>query len=78
MLPRWNRDAALALIERHRVTCWAAPPTMLLDFFSNPALERRAVAQPEALTGGGAAMPEALAATMRERFGIALPARATA
>ena len=38
MLPRWNRDAALALIERHRVTCWAAPPAMLLDFFANPAL----------------------------------------
>ena len=41
LLPRWNRDAALALIERHRVTCWAAPPTMLLDFFANPASSPR-------------------------------------
>ncbi|HUG21013.1 AMP-binding protein [Piscinibacter sp.] len=71
LLPRWNRDAALALIERHRVTCWAAPPTMLLDFFSNPALVPDAVRSLKLVTGGSAPMPEALAATMRERFGIA-------
>jgi fatty-acyl-CoA synthase len=71
LLPRWNRDAALALIERHRVTCWAAPPTMLLDFFSNPALMSDAVRSLKLVTGGSAPMPETLAATMRERFGIA-------
>jgi fatty-acyl-CoA synthase len=71
LLPRWNREAALALIERHRVTCWAAPPTMLLDFFSNPALAPDAVRSLRLVTGGSAPMPEALAATMRERFGIA-------
>jgi fatty-acyl-CoA synthase len=70
LLPRWNRDAALALIERHRVTCWAAPPTMLLDFFSNPALVPDAVRSLKLVTGGSAPMPEALAATMHERFGI--------
>jgi fatty-acyl-CoA synthase len=71
LLPRWNRDAALALIERHRVTCWAAPPTMLLDFFSNPGLVPDAVRSLRLVTGGSAPMPEALATTMRERFGIA-------
>jgi fatty-acyl-CoA synthase len=70
MLPRWNRDAALALIERHRVTCWAAPPTMLLDFFSNPALTPQAVASLRLVNGGSATMPAALEETMRERFGI--------
>jgi fatty-acyl-CoA synthase len=71
LLPRWNRDAALALIERHRVTCWAAPPTMLLDFFSNPSVVPDAVRSLRLVTGGSAPMPEALATTMRERFGIA-------
>jgi fatty-acyl-CoA synthase len=70
LLPRWNRDAALALVERHRVTCWAAPPTMLLDFFSNPALEPDAVRSLKLVTGGSAPMPEVLATAMRERFGI--------
>jgi fatty-acyl-CoA synthase len=71
LLPRWNRDAALALIQRHRVTCWAAPPTMLLDFFAHPALAPDAVRSLKLVTGGSAPMPEALAETMRERFGIA-------
>jgi len=71
LLPRWNRDAALALIARYRVTCWAAPPTMLLDFFSNPALTPEAVVSLELVNGGSAPMPEALEATMRTRFGVA-------
>lgn len=71
LLPRWDRAAALALIERHRVSCWAAPPTMLLDFFGNPALEPAAVRSLRLVTGGSAPMPAVLAATMRERFGIA-------
>ena len=70
LLPRWNRDAALALIERHRVTCWAAPPTMLLDFFSNPALEPEQVRSLRLVHGGSAPMPEALETTMRTRFGV--------
>ncbi|MCW5657611.1 MAG: AMP-binding protein [Burkholderiaceae bacterium] len=70
LLPRWNRDAALSLIEQHRVTCWAAPPTMLLDFFSNPALTPPAVASLRLVNGGSAPMPAALEQTMRERFGI--------
>ena len=70
LLPRWSRDAALGLIERHRVTCWTAPPTMLLDFFSNPALTPEAVRSLRLVTGGSSPMPANLAATMRERYGI--------
>lgn len=71
LLPRWNRDAALALIARHRVTCWAAPPAMLQEFFANPAVTPEAVRSLRLVTGGSSPMPAALAATMRERFGIA-------
>jgi acyl-CoA synthetase (AMP-forming)/AMP-acid ligase II len=70
LLPRWNRDAALALIERHRVTCWAAPPAMLLDFFANPAVTPDRVASLRLVTGGSSPMPAALEAAMRERYGI--------
>jgi fatty-acyl-CoA synthase len=70
MLPRWDRDAALALIERHRVTSWAAPPAMLIDFFANPAVTPAKVASLALVHGGSAAMPHAVAEAMKTRFGI--------
>ncbi len=71
MLPRWDREAALALIERYRVTCWAAPPAMLLDFFANPAADRADLSSLRLVHGGSAPMPDALAQRMHERWGIA-------
>jgi fatty-acyl-CoA synthase len=68
MLPRWDREAALALIQRHRVTCWAAPPAMLVDFFSNPAAETADLSSLHLVNGGGAAMPASLAERMRARW----------
>jgi fatty-acyl-CoA synthase len=70
MLPRWDRDAALALIERHRVTSWAAPPAMLIDFFANPAVTPEKVKSLALVHGGSAAMPHAVAEEMKTRFGI--------
>ncbi|WP_280153955.1 long-chain-fatty-acid--CoA ligase [Piscinibacter sp. XHJ-5] len=70
MLPRWDRAAALALIERHRVTSWAAPPAMLIDFFANPAVTPEKVRSMVLVHGGSAAMPHAVAEAMQSRFGI--------
>lgn len=70
MLPRWDRDAALALIERHRVTSWAAPPAMLIDFFANPAVTPEKVRSLALVHGGSSAMPQAVAEAMKARFGI--------
>ena len=71
MLPRWDRDAALALIERYRVTSWAAPPAMLIDFFGNPAVTPEKVRSLALVHGGSAAMPHSVAEAMQTRFGIA-------
>jgi len=70
MLPRWDRDAALALIERHRVTSWAAPPAMLIDFFANPAVTPEKIRSLTLVNGGSAPMPHAVAEAMQTRFGI--------
>jgi fatty-acyl-CoA synthase len=70
MLPRWDREAALSLIERHRVTVWGAPPPMLVDFFANPRVAEADIGSLRALFGGGAAMPDAVAALLRERYGL--------
>jgi len=70
MLPRWDRDAALALIERHKVTSWAAPPAMLIDFFANPAVTPEKIRSLTLVNGGSAPMPHAVADAMKTRFGI--------
>jgi len=70
MLPRWDRDAALTLIERHRVTSWAAPPAMLIDFFANPAVTPEKIRSLTLVNGGSAPMPHAVAEAMQTRFGI--------
>lgn len=70
MLPRWHPAAAARLIERHRVSVWAAPPAMLIDFFAQPEVLNRDLGSLSLLMGGGAAMPEAVASMLQERFGI--------
>lgn len=70
MLPRWNPALAARLIERHRVTAWTAPPAMILDFFSDPEVAQRDISSLTLLSGGAAAMPEAVATMMQQRHGI--------
>jgi fatty-acyl-CoA synthase len=61
ILPRWNRDTAAALIQRHRVTRFAAVPTMVVDLLMSPDLPRYDFSSLQGIGGGGAAMPEAVA-----------------
>jgi len=70
MLPRWDRDCAGLLIERAKVTNWSAITTMLVDFLSNPQLERYDLSSLRVLGGGGAAMPEAVARRLEEVIGL--------
>ena len=70
MMPRWNAPVAAKLIERHRVTAWSAPPAMVLDLFSHPDTQQRDLSSLVLLSGGGAAMPEAVAAMLQERYGL--------
>ena len=70
MMPRWNATQAVRLIERHRVTAWTAPPAMVIDFFAQPEALQRDLSSLCLLSGGGAAMPEAVASMLAERFGL--------
>jgi fatty-acyl-CoA synthase len=71
MMPRWNAALAARLIERHRVTVWTAPPAMVLDLFSHPDTQQRDLSSLALLSGGGAAMPEAVSAMLAQRYGLA-------
>lgn len=70
VLPRWDREAAGRLMARHRVSVWAAPPAMVVDFFAQPGIEKLDLSSLAQLCGGGAPMPEAVAGMLASRYGI--------
>jgi len=61
MLPRWDRSAAAECVQRYRVASWTAVPTMIQDFFANPDIAKYDLSSIRRLSGGGAAMPAAVA-----------------
>jgi fatty-acyl-CoA synthase len=70
MMPRWDAALAVELVERYRVTAWAAPPSMVIDFYAQPSAKVRDLSSLTVLSGGGATMPEAVAKMLSEKFGI--------
>jgi fatty-acyl-CoA synthase len=66
LLPRWDRDTAARCVERYKITSWTAVPTMIQDFYLNPNLHQYDVSSIRRLSGGGAAMPAAVARRLAE------------
>jgi fatty-acyl-CoA synthase len=61
LLPRWDREVAAQCVERYKVASWTAIPTMIQDFFLNPNIDKYDLSSIQRLSGGGAAMPAAVA-----------------
>jgi fatty-acyl-CoA synthase len=70
LMTRWDRDTAAELIQRCRVTGVSGITTMIVDFLANPHLGKYDLSSLVRIGGGGAAMPEALAAKLQERLGL--------
>ena len=70
VLPRWDAVVAARLIERFKVTNWTNVPTMVVDLLSNPEAARHDLSSLKHIAGGGSAMPESIAATLKERYGL--------
>jgi fatty-acyl-CoA synthase len=70
MMPRWERELAGRLISRHRVTHWTNIPTMIIDMFGSPNIDQFDLTSLRYLSGGGAAMPFAVAERLQTQFGI--------
>ncbi|MBM3396885.1 MAG: AMP-binding protein, partial [Betaproteobacteria bacterium] len=70
LMTRWDRDTAARLIERYRVVSWTNITTMAVDFLAHPDLERFDLSSLRAIGGGGAAMPEAVAAKLKSVLGL--------
>jgi fatty-acyl-CoA synthase len=61
LMCRWDRDVAAELIQRYRVMGWTAISTMVIDFLANPKLGDYDLSSVQRISGGGAAMPAAVA-----------------
>lgn len=67
LLPRWDRQVAAQCVERYRIAGWTGVPAMVQDFLANPELSRYDLSSIRRLSGGGAAMPAAVAERLQQR-----------
>ena len=70
VMTRWDREAALRLIREEGVTSWINIPTMVIDLLGSPNATAEALAGLRQIGGGGAAMPEAVAARLKSLTGL--------
>ncbi|HEX6634462.1 MAG TPA: long-chain fatty acid--CoA ligase [Usitatibacter sp.] len=70
LLPRWDREVAAELIRRHRVQAWSLIPTMVVDLLASPNAASFDLSSLQRMTGGGAAMPEAVATRLQRTCGV--------
>lgn len=70
LLPRWDRDAAAACVQKHRITSMALITAMVIDFMANPRLAEYDLSSLRRVAGGGAAMPKAVALALEKMLGM--------
>ena len=70
VLARWDREVALRCIERHKINALSMIAAMVVDFLAHPQLETFDLSSVQRINGGGAAMPEAVAARLNDLLGL--------
>ncbi|WP_188608117.1 AMP-binding protein [Chelatococcus reniformis] len=70
IMARWDAAAAVELFSRYRPTFFNAPPTMVIDLLAQPSFTDRALDSVKVVSGGGTAMPVAVAEQLERRFGL--------
>ena len=70
LLPRWDRELAGRLISKYKVTHWTCIPTMIIDLFGSPNYRAFDLTSLVYLSGGGAAMPQAVAQRLQDEFNL--------
>ncbi|MBM7652934.1 long-chain fatty acid--CoA ligase [Neobacillus cucumis] len=70
ILTRWNRDVAVELIKNVGCTHWVTIATMIVDFLANPHLKKEDIASLTFISGGGAALPEAVGEKLYQLTGL--------
>ena len=70
IMPRWDRELAGRLISRWRVTVWTNIPTMVIDLLASPNFAQFDLSSLRTISGGGAAMPQAVAQRLFDVYGL--------
>lgn len=70
IMPRWDRDMAGAMISKYKVTSWTMIPTMIIDLLASPNVASYDLTSLVFISGGGAAMPQAVAEKLYQQFGL--------
>ena len=70
IMTRWNRDSAVEMIKNQQCTHWVAIATMIVDFLANPHLKKEDFASLQSISGGGAALPEAVGEKLYQLTGL--------
>ena len=70
LMPRWDRELAGRLISARRISHWVCIPTMVIDLFGSPNYKSFDLSSLRSMSGGGAAMPQAVAQRLLDEFGL--------
>lgn len=70
LMTRWDRDLAAKLIAQHKVTMFRSITTMVIDILNAPDFDTYDLSTLTSMGGGGAAMPKAIAAKLKDRIGL--------
>jgi fatty-acyl-CoA synthase len=70
LMPRWERELAGRLISRWQVTAWTNIPTMVIDLLASPNFASFDLSSLKSISGGGAAMPQAVAQRLFDVYGL--------
>jgi fatty-acyl-CoA synthase len=70
VMPRWDRELAARLIASERVTHWTCIPTMVIDLLASPNASGFDLSSLKFVSGGGAAMPQAIAERLERDYGL--------
>jgi cyclohexanecarboxylate-CoA ligase len=69
LMPRWNTELALDLIERERVTFMVGPPTFFIGLMDDPDFTTRRVRSLRLISTGGAGVTPAFVERARRQLG---------
>jgi fatty-acyl-CoA synthase len=70
LLARWDRDTAAECIRRYRINAVQLISTMVVDLLSSPRVDEYDLSSVTRMSGGGAAMPDAIAQKLQDIVGI--------
>src|SRR5690606_27300499 len=70
MMTRWDREYAAKAIETYQCTHWINISTMIIDFLSNPRLEKYSLSSLQVIGGGGAPLPAAVGEKLTKTIGL--------